>query len=255
MSQQEQPKRPQEPIKYGDVFEVSGELADRPIAPEDARMMQAKETSVLGHTQKGGIAATMQSAATANRRAGFVEPGVATFLDPDRGTSVAQTDVQGARVTKESIGVQDLGQYVEPRPVSATAGAGVNVQSKITIGQALEATAQTAGKKPVDQSDAAAIQAAEVRASSNNVIAPGGVAASAQSAADYNAAIEFDENKIKLVDVLAGAAGKLQEDKAVTKQDAEGVVSAELRNNPNLATYPGGVADSLTAAARLNCRG
>ncbi|KAJ4897612.1 Seed maturation protein [Raphanus sativus] len=254
MSQQEQPKRPQEPVKYGDVFEVSGELADRPIAPEDARMMQAKETSVLGHTQKGGIAASMQSAATANRLAGFVEPGVATFLDPDRGTSVAQTDVQGTRVTKESIGVQDLGQYVEPRPVS-TAATGVSVQSKITIGQALEATVQTAGKKPVDQSDAAAIQAAEVRASSDNVIAPGGVTASAQSAADYNAAIEFDENKIKLVDVLAGATRKLQEDKAVTKQDAEGVVSAELRNNPNLSTYPGGVADSLTAAARLNEKG
>ncbi|CAH8337860.1 unnamed protein product [Eruca vesicaria subsp. sativa] len=253
MSQQEQPKRPQEPIKYGDVFDVSGELADRPIAPEDARLMQAKETSVLGHTQKGGIAATMQSAATANRRGGFVEPGVATFLDPDRGVSVEQTDVPGARVTKESIGVQDvtIGQYVEPRPV-ATSATGMSVQSKITIGQALEATVHSAGKKPVDQSDAAAVQAAEVRASSNNVIAPGGVAASAQSAADYNAAIERDENKIKLVDVLAGAAGKLQEDKAVTKQDAEGVVSAELRNNPTMSTYPGGVADSVTAAARLN---
>ncbi|KAF3513630.1 hypothetical protein F2Q69_00004078 [Brassica cretica] len=126
---------------------------------------------------------------------------------------------------------------------------------QITIGQALEATVHTAGKKPVDHSDAAAIQAAEVRASSNNVIAPGGVAASAQSAADYNAPIEFDENKIKLADVLAGAAGKLQEDKAVTKQDAEGVVSAELRNNPNLSTYPGGVVDSVTAAARLNAKG
>lgn len=34
----------------------------------------------------------------------------------------------------------------------------------ITIGQAPEATALTAGDKPVDQSDAAAIQAAEVRA-------------------------------------------------------------------------------------------
>ena len=84
----------------------------------------------------------------------------------------------------------------------STAAMGVSVQSKITIGQALEATVHTAGKKPVDQSDAAAIQVAEVRASSNNVIAPGGVAASAQSAADYNAPIEFDENKIKLADVL-----------------------------------------------------
>jgi len=40
----------------------------------------------------------------------------------------------------------------------------------------------------------------------------------------------------------------------VTRQDAEGVVSAELRNNPNLSTHPGGVAASITAAARLNER-
>lgn len=80
---------------------------------------------------------------------------------------------------------------------------GLNLQSAITIGEALEATVQTAGNKPVDQSDAAAIQAAEVRASGSNVVAPGGIAASAQSAADHNANIERDEDKIKLVDVLA----------------------------------------------------
>lgn len=33
-------------------------------------------------------------------------------------------------------------------------------QAAITIGEALEATIRTAGSKPVDQSDAAAIQAA-----------------------------------------------------------------------------------------------
>lgn len=38
----------------------------------------------------------------------------------------------------------------------------------------------------------------------------------------------------------------------MTRQDAEGVVSAELRNNPNVATHPGGVAASMAAAARLN---
>lgn len=45
---------------------------------------------------------------------------------------------------------------------------------------------------------------------------------------------------------------KLPADKEATRQDAEGVVSAELRNNPNVATRPGGVAASVAAAARLN---
>lgn len=38
----------------------------------------------------------------------------------------------------------------------------------------------------------------------------------------------------------------------VTAVDAERVTGAERRNNPDLATYPGGVADTITAAARLN---
>lgn len=49
-----------------------------------------------------------------------------------------------------------------------------------------------------------------------------------------------------------GATSKLPADKAATQQDAEGVVSAGLRNNPNLVTHPGGVAASVAAAARLN---
>lgn len=106
MSQEEQPRRPPEPVKYGDVFEVSGELADKPIAPEDANMMQAAETRVFGHTQKGGAAAIMQSAATANKRGGFVHPGDTTDLAAERGVTVAQTEVPGARVTTEFVGGQ-----------------------------------------------------------------------------------------------------------------------------------------------------
>ena len=75
-------------------------------------------------------------------------------------------------------------------------------QSKTTIGEALEASAQSAGNKAVDQSDASAIQAAEMRATGTNVITPGGIAATAQSAATYNAQIARDEDKIKLRDVL-----------------------------------------------------
>lgn len=47
---------------------------------------------------------------------------------------------------------------------------------------------------------------------------------------------------------------KLPADKAATREDAEGIVTAELRNNPNLETYPGGISASVAAAARLNER-
>ena len=76
------------------------------------------------------------------------------------------------------------------------------VQSPITIGEALEATVQSAGAKPVDQSDADAIQAAEARATGSDTIIPGGIAATAQSAAVFNAEVKREENKIKLGDVL-----------------------------------------------------
>jgi Seed maturation protein len=75
--------------------------------------------------------------------------------------------------------------------------------TKITIGEALEATALTAGDKPVEKSDAAAIQAAEVRATGMNVTVPGGIAAQALSAADTNARETLDENKTKLRDILS----------------------------------------------------
>ncbi|KAL3505928.1 hypothetical protein ACH5RR_031310 [Cinchona calisaya] len=273
---QEQPRRPeanQEPIKYGDVFQVSGELADKPVAPEDAAIMQTAETRVLGQTQKGRPAAAMQSAATINERAGLVSHTDVTDIAGQRGVTVTETDLPGTRIITESVAGQVVGQFVEPTPstnqpagaqtgdVQAGPGGGgyANIEAgyapnaAITIGEALEATAQTAGNKPVEQSDAAAIQAAEVRATGSNVITPGGLAATAQSAASYNAAgLMKDEDKIKLGDVLTGATMKLPADKVATRQDAEGVVTAELRNNPNLTTYPGGVAASVAAAARLN---
>lgn len=141
---------------------------------------------------------------------------------------------------------------MEPTPVAQAAAGGFMQQSAITIGEALEASAQTAGNRPVDQSDAVAIQAAEVRATGGNVITPGGLAAMAQSAAAHNAATDREQDKIKVSDVLSGATAKLPEDKPATRQDAEGVVSAELRNNPDMVTRPGGVAASVIAAARLN---
>lgn len=94
-----------------------------------------------------------------------------------------------------------VGQYVEPGKVNMKSPAGALGSDAITIGEALETTALTAGDKPVDQSDAAAIQAAEVRAS--GYAHPGGVASAAQSAADFNARTLNVENKAKLGDVLA----------------------------------------------------
>lgn len=144
-----------------------------------------------------------------------------------------------------------VGQYVEPTPVQPGLDGAVR-ESAITIGEALEATAHVVGDKPVEQSDAAAIQAAEVRATGNNVISPSGLAATAQSAAAYNADCQRPEEKIKLADVLSNATAKLPADKAATRQDAGGVMDAEVRNKPDATTTPGGVAASVAAAARLN---
>ena len=55
----------------------------------------------------------------------------------------------------------------------------------------------------MDRSDAAAIQAAEVRATGQINIVPGGVAAAAQSAASLNARATSTEEKTKLGDILA----------------------------------------------------
>ncbi|XP_021716898.1 late embryogenesis abundant protein D-34-like [Chenopodium quinoa] len=264
---QKQPQRDQEeqqqqgqdvkPVRYGDVFPVAGELASKPIAPRDAAMMQTAENAVFGQTQKGGPAATMQSAATVNERAGVVSHAAASDLAAQQGVTVTETSVPGAVVITESIGGQVVGQTIQSRPlVQGEQGSLIqgwnSATVKVTIGEALEAVALTAGDKPVEQSDASAIQAAEVRATGNNVVVPGGVASAAQAAASMNAQTIRDEEKVKLGDVLTNATMKLPADKEATRHDAEGVVSAELRNNPNVATRPGGVAASVAAAARLN---
>ena len=66
---QEQPQKEnheEEGIKYGDVFNVKGEMKSKPEAPVDAGMMQKAETETTGKTQKAGAA--MQSAAAKNER-------------------------------------------------------------------------------------------------------------------------------------------------------------------------------------------
>ncbi|KAJ8760748.1 hypothetical protein K2173_017892 [Erythroxylum novogranatense] len=253
---QEQPRREskEEPIKYGDVFSsVEGELAEKTVAPRDAAMMQTAENAMMGQTQRGGAASLMQSAAMKNERAGFVGHDDVNDMPVDSGVSITATDLPGRRVITESVGGQVVGQYGQRVALQSMAQTtSGNGGGGITIGEALEATALTAGQKPVEWSDAAAIQAAEVRATGRTTIVPGGVAASAQSAATLNARLTNDQEKTKLGDILADAASKLPGDRAATRRDAEGVAGAEMRNDPFLTTHPAGVAASVAAAARLN---
>ncbi|WOG83680.1 hypothetical protein DCAR_0102857 [Daucus carota subsp. sativus] len=154
----------------------------------------------------------------------------------------------GLHVIAGSVG----GQAVE-EDANMSPGIGSKDGDTITIGEALEATALSeAGDKPVEISDAAAIQAAEVRATGSSQIIPGGVAATAQSAANMNSRTTDDANKTTLGDVLADASLKLPDDQPVKAEDADRVIGAELRNDPGLTVHPGGVATSMAAAAELN---
>lgn len=107
---QEQPRRHehQEPIKYGDIFNVTGDLASKVIPPVDANMMQTAETMVFGQTQKGGPAATMQSAASRNERSGFVSHEDVSDAARDQGVAVKETDMPGSRIITETVAGQVL---------------------------------------------------------------------------------------------------------------------------------------------------
>ncbi|KAL3648825.1 hypothetical protein CASFOL_005228 [Castilleja foliolosa] len=248
---QEQPQKP-EAVKYGDVFNVSGQLASQPIAPQDAAALQSAENMALGQSPKGGPAAVMQSAADLNKRLGAVGPDDMSDVIGDQGVTVAKADIGGYQIISESIGGHVVGQYGRPTDVKMSEPGSALEADAITIGEALEATALSAGDKPVDASDAAAIQAAEVRATGLGHVVPGGVAAEAQAAAAYNASVARDEEKAKLGDILTDATIKLTDDKPVTREVADGVIFAEIRNKPVMATHPGGVAAAVAAAARLN---
>ncbi|KAK6937551.1 Late embryogenesis abundant protein, SMP subgroup domain, partial [Dillenia turbinata] len=240
-----------EAIRYGDVFTVSGELAAKSVAPTDAASMQAAKKIVTGRTQKGGPSAVMQSAATKNEQAGLVGHDQVAAVTENEGITISESEVASHRIVTESVAGQVVGQHVQVISPSVTQGTPITSHEPggITNGEALEATALSAGDKPVDQNDADAIQAAEVRATGTNVITPGGVAAQAQSAAVANARTMRDEDKATLSD---DATAKLPADKPATREDAEGVIGAEIRNKPDLTTHLGGVAASVAAAARLN---
>ena len=104
---QGQPRRPvDQPIKYGDVFSVEGERAEKAMAPGDAALMQSAESLMLGKTQKGAAAAAMQSAASRNERAGFVGHYDIKYDlagGDEQGISVTETDLPGRRIISESV--------------------------------------------------------------------------------------------------------------------------------------------------------
>jgi hypothetical protein len=306
---QEQPRRPSDQhqaaataggaqeqagsVRYGDVFPMSIELAEQPVAPRDAATMQSAETMVFGQTLKGGPAA-----ATANERVGVVGHDQATDATAVQGVTVAETRVPGGSMATEFVAGQVVGQYLAPDDAAAAGGGGGGAGgggaaglTKVTIGEALEATAIAAGDVPVELSDAAAVQAAEARATGLDANVPGGLAAQAQSAAVANETAARDEDKVTLGDVLAvhtmhccrcgltvivdfvrcichrydvvncvdrnvvfvqDAASKLVADKAVDAGDALRVAGAESRDKGDATARPGGVASSMAASARLN---
>ncbi|KAL6597009.1 hypothetical protein ACP70R_022627 [Stipagrostis hirtigluma subsp. patula] len=103
----------QEPIKYGDVYAVKGELAGQPIAPRDAAAMRAAEEQVEGvqvpRESGGGFSAAgfMEQAAQYNQALGAVQPGQAT----QGGVDVTQDAVPGGRIVTEFVAGQAVGQY------------------------------------------------------------------------------------------------------------------------------------------------
>lgn len=251
----------QEPIKYGDVFNVSGDLASETISPQVAANMAAAEFNVLGHAQPGSPAAAMQAAAMINEASAqwlVGRHGIAEMVK-DHAVRVTETTAADRRVVTEAVDGQIIGRRVEPDAhfVPMNMGFAAIDDDPITIGEALEVAGISVGDKPVDQNDADAISAAEIRATGERCVRPGGVGATAQSAAALNSHANRIEEMTKLSDVLTDAADKLVEDRAVTKEDAEAVYDAEVHKNSstqqmmNIAE-PGGIAASMATTAKLN---
>jgi len=145
-----------EPITYGDIFSVSGEVEKEPITVKDAALMQSAETRAVGRSHKGSAAAIMQSAAEINERFGLVDRNRETIAAAE-GMAVIETQVPGQVVCTEFVAGQPV--HSEIKPVSTQHS--VAAIDAITIGQALAAAAMKMGDKPIDSNDARAIQSAE----------------------------------------------------------------------------------------------
>nr|WIW57664.1 seed maturation protein SMP2 [Pinus tabuliformis] len=239
-----------EPITYGDIFDVSGSLAAQAITPQDAALMQSAETRALGKTLNLGAAAVMQAAAEMNESAGLVNSRAEDSGVGEQSVTVAEAQLPGVNVLTESVAGQAIRFAIRPAPADYPTAATADV----TIGEALEATAMRAGDKPVELSDAVAIQAAERQATGTGEISKGGVASAAQSAADVNARLPYSM-KTTLGDVLSTATEDLPVDKAVTAEDARRIKELEASHTETGEAYPGGVGDAMEAAAKVNEQG
>lgn len=242
-------------IRYGHVFAVTGDLAGQPISPRDAAAMRSAEDSVPGvqvpEAAAGGgfsAATAMETAAAYNQAVGAAGPGQASDAAAVHGISVTQTAVPGGRVVTEFIAGQVVGQYsVADQPPATEADA-----TKITIGEALEATARAGGGRPIDSADAEAIRAAEMSALGAEVTMPGGLGDVAQAAARANTRATREDDKVKVGDVLSEATAKLAGNKAAAAEDATRVVRAEKFNDAGARPRAGGVGAAVATAARLN---
>ncbi|KAG2310470.1 hypothetical protein Bca52824_022027 [Brassica carinata] len=133
------------------------------------------------------------------------------------------------------------GQFVGPtEEISTAANALIGRSARLT--EALKAAAINVGRKPVETKDLAAIKEVEARATGGNIESGGSITAVANDAVARNKKIGKEaENKINIT-----------RDRAVTSEVAEAVVQAELTHSPYNHVIPGGVAESVTAAYRLN---
>ncbi|PUZ76308.1 hypothetical protein GQ55_1G279500 [Panicum hallii var. hallii] len=179
------------------------------------------------------------------------------------GLHVTETDLPaGKRMVTASAGGQVMAQFTVPVADRNVAEA----TDAVTVGEALQAAAQTsAGGRPVGPADAAAVQAAEMRATGLGGNLPGGVAAAAQRAAEANAARSAagggrGAEAVTLRDVVGGAAEALPANKVATREDAEKVAATAARNEGKAGAgaggaaggKKGGVVDAVAAAADMN---
>ncbi|KAG0615805.1 hypothetical protein M758_5G068000 [Ceratodon purpureus] len=233
------------PITYGDILGAGGQLGKNAVTPEDAALMQSAEARTYGKTHKDGAAAVMQAAAEENVKAGFVKRDDHSQV-AEEGVVAQEILVPGAAIDLEFIGGQPVMASVKPTPTDSF----LATSDAITIGDALEAAAVGGGDRPVEKSDARAIQSAVMRATGAPPMA-GGLAAAAMSAADLNPRVP-SADKTTLADILMDASIYMEADKIVTQEDAAKVLDAELRSSRTGEPSPGGVAAAIQAAADIN---
>ncbi|CAM6101586.1 unnamed protein product [Calypogeia fissa] len=250
--QQEQKLDSGHAVTYGDLFPAvaaqHAPLAGEAITTEDASLMQTAESMAFGKTRKDGAASAMQSAAAKNVHEGWVKKDAHSKIS-EYGLSVTKTAVPGAEMDVEYVAGQPVAASAHPTPTDPAIAA----MDAVTIGEALEAAAMGSGDRPVEDSDARAIESAECRATGVSMPMKGGVGATAQSAAQLNHRTDA-AGQTTISDVLMDASSDLEADKVVTYEDAYKVLQAELRGRDVEDLQPGGIGATLLVAADLNAR-